>query len=76
MLALTPPMFIATPAQAATSYPICLRVYGNPTYDECAYTTMSACRLSASGRPAECFVDPFFGQRWTPAAPHPRHRAR
>ena len=50
--------------------------YHNPTYDECAYTTMSACRLSASGRPAECFVDPFFGQRWAPAAPRPRHRAR
>lgn len=60
-----------TPATAATDYPVCLRVYGAPTYDECYYTTMEACRMSASGRSAQCFVNPFYqGARTRPAAPH------
>ncbi len=54
-------LLIATaPATAGTDYPVCLRVYGAPTYDECYYTTMEACRLSASGRSAQCFVNPFY----------------
>jgi hypothetical protein len=47
-------------AQAATDYPICLRVYGAPTYDECYYTTMETCRSSASGRSAQCYINPFY----------------
>lgn len=69
----------AAPARAAIDYPVCLRVYGDPTYDECAYTTMSACRRAASGRAADCFVNPFYGQRGTPAvplAPHTGGRTR
>lgn len=59
------------PAAAATDYPVCLRVYGAPTYDECYYTTMEACRLSASGRSAQCFINPFYqGAGARPATPH------
>jgi hypothetical protein len=47
------------PAQAGIDYPVCLRVYGDPTYDECRYTTMAQCAATASGRAAQCFVNPF-----------------
>jgi hypothetical protein len=47
------------PAQAGVDYPVCLRVYGDPTYDECAYTTIAQCAATASGRAAQCFVNPF-----------------
>jgi hypothetical protein len=46
----------SAPAQA---YPVCLRVYGDPTYDECNYTTIAQCAATASGRAAQCFVNPF-----------------
>ena len=29
------------PAQAGYDYPVCLRVYGPATYNECAYTTLA-----------------------------------
>jgi len=48
------------PAQAGYDYPVCLRVYGDPTYDECRYVTISQCAATASGRAAQCFVNPFF----------------
>jgi hypothetical protein len=46
----------SAPAQA---YPVCLRVYGDPTYDECRYTSIPQCNATASGRAAQCFVNPF-----------------
>jgi hypothetical protein len=50
----------AAPAQAGYyDYPVCMKVYGDPTYDECAYTTMAQCAATASGRSAQCFVNPF-----------------
>jgi hypothetical protein len=47
------------PAQAGYDYPVCLRVYGDPTYDECRYVTIAQCAATASGRAAQCFVNPF-----------------
>ena len=58
------------PAQAGVDYPICLRVYGDPTYDECRYTTMAQCAATASGRAAQCFVDPFFSGMPVDRVPH------
>jgi Protein of unknown function (DUF3551) len=52
----------AGPASAQTydpSYPVCLRVYGRITYNECRYTSMAQCAASASGRAAQCLVNPF-----------------
>lgn len=53
---------VAAPAQAQTydpSYPICLHVYGRATYYECRYTSMAQCNQSASGRSAQCEVNPY-----------------
>jgi hypothetical protein len=60
------------PAQAGYDYPVCLRVYGDPTYDECRYTTIAQCAATASGRAAQCFVNPFLAS----AAPQGHRRAR
>ena len=47
------------PAQAQTGYPVCLRVYGPATYNECSYTSMAQCKATASGRAAECYPNAF-----------------
>ncbi len=47
------------PAQAGYDYPVCLRVYGPATYNECAYATIAQCKASASGRAAECYPNAF-----------------
>jgi len=47
------------PAEAQTyssGYPFCLRAQGNY---ECSYTTLAQCNASASGRAAQCFINPF-----------------
>jgi hypothetical protein len=51
-----------------------MRVYGDPTYDECRYTTMAQCAATASGRAAQCLVNPFFAS--AAVVPQGRRRAR
>jgi uncharacterized protein DUF3551 len=54
----------AAPVRAQTydpSYPVCLQVYGiEGGYISCGYTSMAQCQLSASGRAAQCIVNPYF----------------
>ena len=54
----------AASAQAQTydpNYPICLQTFGrNGNYIACGYTSMEQCRLSASGRAAQCIINPYF----------------
>jgi hypothetical protein len=54
----------AAPAQAQTydpNYPICLQTFGRGgNYIACGYTSMDQCRLSASGRAAQCITNPYF----------------
>jgi hypothetical protein len=54
----------ASPARAQTydpSYPVCLQVYGiEGGYISCGYTSMAQCQLSASGRAAQCILNPYF----------------
>jgi Protein of unknown function (DUF3551) len=51
------------PAAAQTydpAYPVCLHVYGlGANYYECRYTSLAQCNASASGRAAQCDVNPF-----------------
>jgi uncharacterized protein DUF3551 len=57
----------ATPAQAQTydpKFPVCLQTYGRDgSYIACRYTSLAQCRLSASGRPAQCLTNPYFAPR-------------
>ena len=56
------------PAAAQTydpAYPVCLQVYQGGIADyyfECAYTSMPQCQASASGRAAQCVVNPYYGK--------------
>jgi hypothetical protein len=55
-------MSVAAPAAAQTyapGYPVCLHVYGPVSYNECAYTSLAQCNASASGRPADCSLNPY-----------------
>jgi hypothetical protein len=55
------------------AYPVCLQVYQgyNDYYFECSYTSLEQCNMSASGRSAQCIVNPYYAGR-KPAAPRPR----
>jgi hypothetical protein len=62
---LTTAMTLAAPsAQAQTydpNYPICLQTFGRMGNTiSCGYTSMQQCRWSASGRAAQCIVNPYF----------------
>ena len=71
---------IVTPAAAQTyapGYPVCLHVYGPATYYECRYTSLAQCNASASGRSAQCVVNPYVANAYyDPIAPHYRHSRR
>jgi hypothetical protein len=58
----------AQPTQAQTydpSYPVCLHVWGRgATYYECRYTSLAQCNVSASGRAAQCVVNPYFAHAY------------
>lgn len=63
----------ATPTLAQTydpNYPVCLQIYTgwHDFYFECAYTSLAQCNMSASGRSAQCVVNPYY------AKPGPRKK--
>ena len=43
-------------------YPVCLQIYQGYTdyYFECAYTSLPQCQMSASGRSAQCVINPYY----------------
>ncbi|PZA12092.1 hypothetical protein DNX69_08700 [Rhodopseudomonas palustris] len=51
-----------TTTAEARDYRVCLRVYQSyhDWYDECSYDTMAQCRMSASGRHADCMINPWY----------------
>ncbi|MCA1458599.1 DUF3551 domain-containing protein [Bradyrhizobium sp. BRP22] len=74
LLALAP-LLKTAPAQAQTydpAYPVCLQVYQGfvDYYFECRYTSIPQCQASASGRAAQCVVNPYY------AKPVPRKKRR
>jgi hypothetical protein len=64
------------PAAAQTydpAYPVCLRLYDRTNYYECRYTSLPQCNVSASGRSAQCVINPYFGGAQE-SADYRRHR--
>ncbi|XIA63279.1 DUF3551 domain-containing protein [Bradyrhizobium sp. TZ2] len=56
-------MLSIEPAAAQTydpGYPVCLRLYDRTNYYECRYTSLPQCNASASGRSAQCAINPYF----------------
>jgi hypothetical protein len=62
-------MLVTAPTRAQTydpSYPICLQTFGRAgSYIACGYTSMAQCQLSASGRAAQCIINPYFARAHT-----------
>jgi hypothetical protein len=55
------------------NYPVCLQVFGRTGgYNECTYTSLAQCNASASGRFAQCMINPYFAHARGPT--RPRHR--
>lgn len=70
----------ATAPAAAQTYgsrfPVCLHVYGPITYYECNYTSLPQCNATASGRAAQCVLNPYFANAEVPTArAYRRHQA-
>lgn len=72
---------LAGPAAAQAydpNYPVCMKVYGGnltPEYIDCSFTSLPQCQASASGRAADCSMNPFYAGA-KPAPPSQRHRRR
>jgi hypothetical protein len=70
----------ATPIMAQTydpKYPVCLQIYQRMAdfYLECVYTSLAQCNMSASGRAAQCIVNPYYaGAKTSPGRRDRRHR--
>jgi hypothetical protein len=65
------------PAQAQTydpGFPVCLQVYGPINYYECRYTSLPQCAASASGRAAQCILNPYFAQAYVEPPARRYHR--
>jgi len=63
----------ALPAQAQTyggTSPVCLR--WAKSYD-CSFTSLAQCNASASGRTAECYINPYYANAQVPTGSW-RHR--
>ena len=64
----------AAPARAQTydpAYPVCMHVYGRIVYYDCRFSSIPQCKASASGRGAQCEVNPYFAG--TPPVRRQRH---
>ncbi len=52
------------PAQAQTydpRYPVCIEIYvPDGGYIDCSYTSLPQCNATASGRGAQCLINPYF----------------
>ena len=57
-------------------YPVCLHVYGPATHIECAFTSLPQCAASASGRAAQCEVNPFLASAEPMGFFHHQHHRR
>ncbi len=68
----------SAPAQAQTydpDYPVCMQVFGRINYFDCRYTSLPQCNATASGRSAECLINPYYvNPRAKPAVQRRRRR--
>jgi hypothetical protein len=67
---------ILGPAAAQTydpAYPVCLN---RSNCYECRYTSLPQCNASASGRSAQCVINPYFASAQVPAGGYYRRHRR
>jgi hypothetical protein len=68
---------LAAPARAQmydSHYPVCLQVYDDMVHYsmDCSFTSLPQCAASASGRGAQCIVNPYYAP--PQGKPHPRRK--
>ena len=66
-------IFPATAQTYDPAFPVCLRLYDRTIYYECSYTSLPQCNASASGRSAQCVINPYFVSTQEPSG-YWRHR--
>lgn len=50
------------------AYPVCLHIYAlGASYYDCRFTSLPQCNASASGRAAQCEINPYFAGAPVPA---------
>jgi hypothetical protein len=71
-------VFTSAPTLAQTyspDYPVCLQSYRlGGSGIECGYTSLAQCAMSASGRAAQCIINPYFTTAQLPRKPHYRQQ--
>jgi hypothetical protein len=55
------------------NYPVCMKVLGTLNYFDCSFTSLPQCSASASGRAAECVINPYALEQ-PPGTRHQRQR--
>lgn len=66
----------AGPAAAQTydpNYPVCLHTYGPVGFINCRYASLDQCRFNATGRSADCEINPYFKPAQRPVRRPHRH---
>jgi hypothetical protein len=75
-------LIIATVADAGSvraqtynpDFPVCMQAYAPFMYFDCRFFSIPQCRASASGRGAQCVINPYFaGAGAPPVRRHHRH---
>jgi Protein of unknown function (DUF3551) len=54
---------VASRADAQTyapGYPVCMQVYGRNSHIECSFISLAQCNATASGRAAQCLLNPYY----------------
>ncbi|WFU39154.1 DUF3551 domain-containing protein [Bradyrhizobium sp. CB82] len=64
---LVPTILLVAPAMAQRydpNYPVCLQKWGEGGFTaiDCSYTSLDQCRMTASGRSATCYANPYWPQ--------------
>ncbi|MBR1267171.1 DUF3551 domain-containing protein [Bradyrhizobium sp. AUGA SZCCT0222] len=58
------------------AFPVCAHVVplGGGSFEDCTYYTMAQCAASASGRAAQCLLNPFYAHAAAPRQSERRYR--
>jgi hypothetical protein len=54
---------VASPVRAQTynpDFPVCMQAYSPFTYFDCRFFSIQQCKASASGRGAQCVINPYY----------------
>lgn len=70
-------LLATAPTHAQTydpNFPVCLHVFGPISYYDCGYSSLPQCNMTASGRAAQCVINPYFADARMDAPVAHHHR--